>query len=370
MAFNTSTILNKKNMKGFIISFQFLFIFNVPSHAQIASEANSYRRGDKVERLQVAYMPLEENGQRAVLNFAGTVGQVNDYYPSGVSFPQSTSTISNSYKFCGKELDRMNGMDWYDSEARFLDVTAGARFTTPDPKAWDYPEVSPYAYCMNNPVNAVDPDGELILFINGKIGFGSPQEGEPYWNGRFSSFVLGATRYFSDTNINFIHQDYELTSSARKRFTDGYNYAKTNLKLLVASLNENEKINMVTHSMGAAFAEGMASYLYKKGYTIGELVHINAFQAADIQTIDPNSNEVITTDYQNTNDWVINDIPFFAKPGQIKGADYRIREKSEDNNFMTRHRSPIDSQGSKFWDELEKKRINSSFVDSKIKILK
>ncbi len=36
MAFNTSTILNKKNMKGFIISFQFLFIFNVPSHAQIA----------------------------------------------------------------------------------------------------------------------------------------------------------------------------------------------------------------------------------------------------------------------------------------------------------------------------------------------
>lgn len=264
----------------------------------------------------------------------------------------------------------MDGLDWYDSEARFLDVTAGARFTTPDPKAWDYPEVSPYAYCMNNPVNAVDPDGELILFINGKIGFGSPQEGEPYWNGRFSSFVLGATRYFSDTNINFIHQDYELTSSARKRFTDGYNYAKTNLKLLVASLNENEKINMVTHSMGAAFAEGMASYLYKKGYTIGELVHINAFQAADIQTIDPNSNEVITTDYQNTNDWVINDIPFFAKPGQIKGADYRIREKSEDNNFMTRHRSPIDSQGSKFWDELEKKRINSSFVDSKIKILK
>ena len=71
MAFNTSTILNKKNMKGFIISFQFLFIFNVPSHAQIASEANSYRRGDKVERLQVAYMPLEENGQHAVWNLSG-----------------------------------------------------------------------------------------------------------------------------------------------------------------------------------------------------------------------------------------------------------------------------------------------------------
>ena len=68
--------------------------------------------------------------------------------------------VAVSYKFCGKELDRMNGMDWYDSEARFLDVTAGARFTTLDPKAWDYPEVSPYAYGHNNFVNRIDPNGK------------------------------------------------------------------------------------------------------------------------------------------------------------------------------------------------------------------
>ncbi|MBQ7472139.1 MAG: hypothetical protein IJS97_06930, partial [Prevotella sp.] len=68
--------------------------------------------------------------------------------------------VAVSYKFCGKELDRMNGMDWYDSEARFLDVTAGARFTTLDPKAWDYPEVSPYAYGHDNYVNRIDPNGK------------------------------------------------------------------------------------------------------------------------------------------------------------------------------------------------------------------
>ena len=39
--------------------------------AQITSEANSYREGDKVERQQVAYMPLEENGQHAVWDLSG-----------------------------------------------------------------------------------------------------------------------------------------------------------------------------------------------------------------------------------------------------------------------------------------------------------
>ena len=43
----------------------------IPSHAQIASETNSFRKGDKVERQQVAYMPLEENGQHAVWNLSG-----------------------------------------------------------------------------------------------------------------------------------------------------------------------------------------------------------------------------------------------------------------------------------------------------------
>ena len=61
------------------------------------------------------------------------------------------------------ELDRMHGMDWYDSEARYLDVLYGARFTGMDPLAEESPEVSPYAYCRNNFVNKIDPDGKDIL---------------------------------------------------------------------------------------------------------------------------------------------------------------------------------------------------------------
>ena len=34
-----------------------------------------------------------------------------------------------------------------------------------DPLCEKYPWISPYAYCLNNPVNAIDPDGRDIVFI-------------------------------------------------------------------------------------------------------------------------------------------------------------------------------------------------------------
>ena len=53
----------------------------------------------------------------------------------------------------------MHGLDWYDYGARWYD---GMRFLTQDPHAGDYVSVSPYAYCVNNPINAIDPDGKRI----------------------------------------------------------------------------------------------------------------------------------------------------------------------------------------------------------------
>jgi RHS repeat-associated protein len=75
------------------------------------------------------------------------------------------------YKFGGKELDEMYGLNWYDFEARQYDGIV-PRFTTMDPLAEKYYSVSPYAYCANNPVNAIDSDGKKVIFITkiaGKI---------------------------------------------------------------------------------------------------------------------------------------------------------------------------------------------------------
>ena len=51
----------------------------------------------------------------------------------------------------------MHGLDWYDYGARHMD---GMRFTTIDPLAEKYYEVSPYAYCANNTIKNIDPNGK------------------------------------------------------------------------------------------------------------------------------------------------------------------------------------------------------------------
>ena len=63
------------------------------------------------------------------------------------------------YKYNGKELDRMHGLEWYDYGARMYN---GYRFTTPDPLSERYYSTSPYAYCLNNPVIHVDRDGRAV----------------------------------------------------------------------------------------------------------------------------------------------------------------------------------------------------------------
>lgn len=46
------------------------------------------------------------------------------------------------------------------------------RWLSVDPLAKDYPGISPYAFVANNPINAIDPDGRKILFVNGYYNTG------------------------------------------------------------------------------------------------------------------------------------------------------------------------------------------------------
>lgn len=168
-------------------------------------------------------------------------------------------------------------------------------------------------------------------------------------------------------NILFTEKDYGSFSTAQSRISAGYKYAEENFKMLISDLQPGETFKFVTHSMGAAFAEGIVSYLIGHGYQVDEIVHINPFQAADITTnASPN---VKTVDYQNIDDWVINDLPIVSSPGDIKNADFHLREPSNDSDLTTRHRSPIDSQGKSFWEKLQK-RTKGSIIDSPIHIPK
>jgi RHS repeat-associated protein len=102
-----------------------------------------------------------------VIDTLGAEKQVNHYYPSGISMTgQWVGGLGGQpYKFGGKELDRFNTLDFYDFEARSFDP-ALMRFTRPDPLAEKYPGISPYAYCLNNPIKFIDPDGRDIVLVN------------------------------------------------------------------------------------------------------------------------------------------------------------------------------------------------------------
>ena len=99
---------------------------------------------------------------RAVVNQSGAVEQITHYYPFGGFFAdQGTGSSIQPYKYNGKELDRMHGLDLYDYGARQYDAVV-PMFTQQDPMAEKYYHLSPYVYCGNNPVNAIDLDGKKI----------------------------------------------------------------------------------------------------------------------------------------------------------------------------------------------------------------
>ena len=108
------------------------------------------------------YLRDHLGSNRVVADAAGTVEQVSHYYPyGGLMADISTNQDMQRFRFQGKELDRFENIDWNDHGARHADLQTG-RWNTVDPLAEKYYNVSPYVYCMNNPVMLVDPDGKKI----------------------------------------------------------------------------------------------------------------------------------------------------------------------------------------------------------------
>ena len=100
---------------------------------------------------------------RLVVSADGQVIERNDYYPSGCLITENIDgeTVIMPYKYTGKELDPMHGLYTYDYGARQYDP-ATMLWDRMDPLCENTPEVSPYVYCGDNPVNAIDPDGKEI----------------------------------------------------------------------------------------------------------------------------------------------------------------------------------------------------------------
>ena len=104
------------------------------------------------------YLQDHLGNNRVVIDEHGQVEQVNHYYAFGGLMGESTGGGAQPYKYNGKELDRMHGLDWYDYSARHYDAVLG-RWMCVDPLAEKYVSISPYSYCKSSPMNYIDEKG-------------------------------------------------------------------------------------------------------------------------------------------------------------------------------------------------------------------
>lgn len=150
-------------------------------------------------------------------NNVATARQNYFYYPFGMPLGESGTSGHwdmeedgiQPYKYGGKEFDSMHGINLYDFHARQYDSVLG-RFTSVDPLAEKYYNISPYAYCANNPIKNIDPDGKdwfnhkengNVIFVKGIEDLSSMDEDilETYAIGDISQYErLGADNMFGN----------------------------------------------------------------------------------------------------------------------------------------------------------------------------
>ena len=126
------------------------------------------------------------------------------------------------------------------------------------------------------------------------------------------------------------------------------NYAE-----LIADMGDDEAFEFVTHSMGAAFAEGAAEYLKSRGRLVSQIWHFNGYggKNVNVNTNHPQwgphrSISTFVVDYKNASD------PLTTLE-DIGGDDVlHIRQPGTRRNISTMHREPIDSR--KVWDQAAK----------------
>jgi RHS repeat-associated protein len=113
------------------------------------------------------YLKDHLGNTRYVINSSGTKIETSHYYPFGMRFfiGSTTNSAAIGFRYNGKEFDAMNGLYSYDYGARFYDPQIG-RWHVIDGKAENMANISPYTYCINNPVKLIDPDGKFPLTMH------------------------------------------------------------------------------------------------------------------------------------------------------------------------------------------------------------
>lgn len=248
---------------------------------------------------------------RAVVNGEGEVLERNDYYPFGSRWDDGLLS-DNRYRYNGKEAQAFLNNPYLDYGARQYD-SDGAVWLGTDRLSELYYHIGSYAYCANNPINAIDADGRLIIFVGGfepNRSVTSAIIGTMMLSNSLPSQMKAVMMASAAPNRDFSKKDYydwgsvnELYidtyndqnalytqgrttlpgSSASKRYNMGLEAGRKLVQQILAGeveLTDDETIKLVGHSQGAAYAAGIAQALIDAGYQdrIGFVDYIAAHQ--------------------------------------------------------------------------------------------
>ena len=173
----TKTRALKANGSGLV--YRGPFVYRRGSDGSLTFESASFSGGRLTSSGALLYVTDYLGSVRAVVNGSnGAIYKASDYSTFGSESEAgamqtapipSGLTLRDAYT--GKEAQTPDFTTGYtDFGARQYSPTL-RRWMTPDPLSEKYYGVSPYAFCNNNPVNFVDPDGEFPLFSNIVGGF-------------------------------------------------------------------------------------------------------------------------------------------------------------------------------------------------------
>jgi RHS repeat-associated protein len=246
------------------------------------------------------------------------------------------NSTDTKYRYNNKEYNNEFGMNLYDYGARMYDPLLG-RWNGVDPLAEKYPSISPYAYVTNNPINAIDPDGRLIIFIYWMhTGDGGNRS---YWNGLNKRIMkrvgVNHARYYDgamggawNTATRGILTNSNLVPGNRRR--SGKKMAYKHAETIFNSLGEGETIKIATQSMGGAygkgFVQGLKKYAKENNIDITGLIEFEV----DLAPFQPGSKEaqegVPTTLIAHKGDIVAGSDP-------VEGADNNVTRKDKKKGF-------------------------------------
>ena len=163
----------------------------------------------------------------------------------------------------------------------------------------------------------------MLIFVNGyTLGC---QPFRPYWSSSKNpnEFLEAATVYFNDntiTNESFVNGSGKWFGSlASFRYSAGKKHAQERINTYKSLLQKNEKINLLSHSMGAAFAEGMIEVFCQNKLPIGKIIHFAPAHARKINVF-PASQQLFRIQINASDDTILER---FADPF-VRGEKWMI----------------------------------------------